>query len=73
MTRLTLTNYRPANNLWDKAVETLSDKEKLGIDFKVGDKSTILKDVLDFVEKKREVCLEKGWKLKKARKRDHHS
>ncbi|KAI9771411.1 MAG: hypothetical protein M1839_002801 [Geoglossum umbratile] len=51
-------------NLWDKAVETLSDNEKQQINLSQQDKLTILHEVLVAVEEKKKLCLEKRWKYK---------
>jgi hypothetical protein len=53
--------------LWDKAVETLSDREKSQIDFSQQDKLTILHEVLVAVEDKKRLCLEKRWKYKNSK------
>jgi hypothetical protein len=53
-------------NLWDKAVETLSDKDKQDIDFSHPDKRAILENVLTVVEGKMRMCMQKRLKYKKS-------
>ncbi|KAL8720548.1 MAG: hypothetical protein Q9181_007895, partial [Wetmoreana brouardii] len=52
-------------NLWDKAVDSLSDDDKQAIDFSRNDKSAILSDVLQAAEQKKQICMQKRWKYTK--------
>jgi hypothetical protein len=61
-------NRRPADSLWEKAVEALDDEDNRNVDFNKEDKLAILRDVLDAVEEKKRTCLEKRWKYKKGDK-----
>ncbi|KAI4129777.1 MAG: hypothetical protein LQ338_002087 [Usnochroma carphineum] len=55
-----------ANDLWDRAVDALSDEDKQAIDFSnVDDKPSILSDLLKAAEEKRQVCMQKRWKYTK--------
>lgn len=50
-------------DLWDRAVNALSDEDKQTVDFsRPGNKSAILSDVLGLAEQKRETCMQKRWK-----------
>jgi hypothetical protein len=61
-------NHRPADSLWEKAVEALDDEDKRYVDFNQEGKLAILKDVLNAAEEKKRTCLEKRWKYKKGDK-----
>jgi Holliday junction resolvase len=61
-------NYRPAESLWEKAVEALDDEDKRIVDFNRTDKLVILRDVLDTVDEKMRICLERRWKYRKGKK-----
>lgn len=52
-------------DLWEKAAQTLSDDDKLQIDFSRTDWLVILKDVLHAVEVKKQKCKDKCWKYRK--------
>lgn len=54
-----------AVSLWDRAVGSLTDEDKQSIDFSRTDKSTILEDVLQAAESKKQLCLQKRWKYTK--------
>ena len=58
---------RPANNLWDKALQTLDEQDKANINFNTN-KLDILKDILAAATDKQRLCLEKCWKYKKGNK-----
>jgi hypothetical protein len=58
-------NHRRSENLWDKAVEALSDSDKQQIDFSLFDKLAVLSDLLGVVEEKKRRCTERSWKYKK--------
>jgi len=53
-----------------KAVKTLSDKDRLSIDFNRVDRLKALEDVMVAVEEKRRSCLEKRWKYKNSKGED---
>jgi hypothetical protein len=57
---------RQSENLWDKAIETLSDEHKQQIVFGCLDKRAILGDVLAIVEAKKHLCMKRRWKYKKS-------
>jgi hypothetical protein len=61
-------NYRLANSLWAKAVETLDNEEKRYVDFDREDKLAILRDVLRAVDEKKRTCLENRLKYTKGNK-----
>jgi hypothetical protein len=61
-------NCRSTENLWEKAVETLSDEDKQHIDFNRKDKLAVLDDVLAAVNDKKRLFTEKRWKYKKGNK-----
>ena len=52
-------------DLWKRAVDSLSDEDKQNVDFTGYDKLGILDDVLAAVEKGKRTCLEKRWKYRK--------
>ncbi|KAL8835809.1 MAG: hypothetical protein Q9176_006690 [Flavoplaca citrina] len=52
-------------SLWDKAVQSLSDEDKQSINFSQTDKPTILADVLQAAEQKKQLCMHKRWKFTK--------
>ncbi|KAL8884882.1 MAG: hypothetical protein Q9192_006754, partial [Flavoplaca navasiana] len=52
-------------SLWDQAVQSLSDEDKQSIDFSRPDKPTILADVLQAAEQKKQLCMQKRWKFTK--------
>ncbi|KAI4270179.1 MAG: hypothetical protein LQ337_006838 [Flavoplaca oasis] len=54
-----------SSSLWDKAVQSLSDEDKQSIDFSQTDKPTILADVLQAAEQKKQLCMQKRWKFTK--------
>jgi hypothetical protein len=56
---------RHAIDLWEKAAQTLSDEDRLQIDFSRTDRLVILQDVLDAVKAKKQKCMEKRWKYTK--------
>jgi hypothetical protein len=49
-------------------VEALDDEEKADVNFEREDKLAILKDVLEAVDEKKKMCLQKRWKYKKGGK-----
>jgi hypothetical protein len=49
-------NHRPTDSLWEKAVEALDDKDKLGIDFERANKLAILEDVLKAVDERNKLA-----------------
>jgi hypothetical protein len=49
-------------------VEALDDEEKGDVNFEREDKLAILKDVLEAVDEKKKMCLQKRWKYKKGGK-----
>lgn len=55
-----------AENLWDRAVKTLSDEDRRNIDFSRPGKLDILGDVLKAAERKKEECLKKRWRFKRS-------
>jgi hypothetical protein len=61
---------RPAEDLWVKAAKTLSDKDRLTIDFNRVDRLKALDDVLVAVEEKKQKCLEKRWKYRNSKGED---
>lgn len=52
--------------LWDRAVSSLTDEDTQSIDFSRTDKTTILADVLQAAELKKQLCLQKRWKYTKS-------
>lgn len=58
---------RPANNLWDKALQALDEEDKASINFSTN-KLDILEDILAAAAEKQRMCLEKRWKYKKGNK-----
>lgn len=50
------------SDLWDRAVDALSDEDKQAIDFSRTDKPAILADVLHAAEQKKQMCMQKRWK-----------
>lgn len=58
-------NHRRTENLWDKAVEALSESDKQQIDFSRFGKLAVLNDLLDVVEEKKRRCTEQSWKYQK--------
>ncbi|KAL8850414.1 MAG: hypothetical protein Q9221_004646 [Calogaya cf. arnoldii] len=54
-----------AVSLWDRAVSSLGDEDKQAIDFSRTDKPSILTDVLQAAESKKQLCMQKRWKYKK--------
>ncbi|KAL8657729.1 MAG: hypothetical protein Q9226_001628 [Calogaya cf. arnoldii] len=52
-------------SLWDRAVNSLTDEDKQSIDFSRTDKPSILTDVLQAAESKKQLCMQKRWKYKK--------
>lgn len=60
-----ISNHRRSENLWDKALEALSDHDKQQIDFSRFDKLAVLNDLLGVVEEKKRRCTEQSWKYKK--------
>jgi hypothetical protein len=61
-------NCRSTEDLWEKAVHTLSDEDKQHVDFNCKDKLAVLDDVLAAVNDKKRLCMEKRWKYKKGNK-----
>jgi hypothetical protein len=59
-----LQNYRSTENLWEKAVGALNDKDKQDVDFNRADKLAIIADVLTAVDNKKQLCTEKCWKYR---------
>ncbi|MCJ1269051.1 hypothetical protein MMC22_008939 [Lobaria immixta] len=55
-----------AEQLWDKAFQKLSENDRGTIDPQHTEKLDILQDVLEAVEKKKQLCLRKRWKYKKS-------
>lgn len=52
-------------NLWDKAVESLKEKDKQNVDFQRSDKRAILVDLLEEIQKKKQLCIEQRIKYKR--------
>ena len=52
-------------SLWDKAVESLKDKHKYHIDFQRTDKSAILRDILEEIQNKKQLCIERRPRYKR--------
>lgn len=63
---LTISNHRATERLWNKAFGNLSKEDKGIIDPQHTDKLDILKDILEAVEKKKQLCLRKRWKYNKS-------
>ena len=53
-------------SLWDKAVDSLKDKDKDNVDFQRTDKHAILVDILEEVRKKKRLCIERRLKYKRS-------
>lgn len=53
-------------DLWERAVEALSEKDKQNIDFQRADKRAILVDVLREVQRKKQACINGRLKYKKS-------
>lgn len=60
---LRLIDDRAQTSFWDEAVQRLNSQEKQGIDLNCINQPTILKDVLDAVEEKKELCLQCRWRF----------
>lgn len=67
---VTTVRCRRAANLWDKAIEALSDKDKEQISLYRSDRLALLNDVLETVELKKKQCMENRWKYKKSNGED---
>lgn len=52
-------------NLWDKAVNSLKEEDKQNVNFQRADKRAILVDLLEEVQKKKQVCIERRIKYKR--------
>ena len=61
-------NNRADDDLWHKAVQSLSIQDREEVDLSKGDKLGVLADILEIVEEKKATCLEKRWKYKKGDK-----
>ena len=60
-----MSHNRRSENLWDKALEALSDNDKKQINFGQHDKGAILNSLLEVVEEKKRACADNLWKYKK--------
>lgn len=58
---------RPANSLWETALQALDEEDKANINFNTS-KLDILEDILAAAEEKQQMCLAKRWKYKKGNK-----
>ena len=54
-----------AKDLWTQAVSSLSNHDKLSVDFSRTDKPAILEVILVAAEAKRQTCMQKRWKYKR--------
>ncbi|KIM99246.1 hypothetical protein OIDMADRAFT_65994, partial [Oidiodendron maius Zn] len=54
-------------NLWQLSVSSLSQEQKELIDFNHSDRLTVLKEVVNLAEDKKEQCLRKRWTIKKRK------
>ncbi|KAL8991707.1 MAG: hypothetical protein Q9169_007725 [Polycauliona sp. 2 TL-2023] len=54
-----------AVSLWDRAVSSLSDEDKQFFDLTQTDKTKILADILQAIEHKKQLCLQRRWKYTK--------
>jgi hypothetical protein len=52
-------------NLWDKAVDSLKEKDKQNVDFQRSNKRAILLDLLGEIQKKKQLCIERRMKYKR--------
>lgn len=59
---------RPAENLWERALEALEKEERANIDLNNTDKLHILQDILTATEEKQRMCLAKRWTYRKGNK-----
>lgn len=55
----------PSTDLWNAAAVSLSEEDKLSIDFSRDNKHAILQDILATAEIKRQTCMKKRWKYKR--------
>jgi hypothetical protein len=64
---LTVVSPTASKSRWFKALDSLNENDKLQLhlDTEPKDYLQILKDVQDIANKKRQLCLEKGWKFKR--------
>ena len=53
------------DSLWDEAVEALNDEEKAQLDFQRPDKRLLLGELLEVIEQKKQLCLQRRWRLRK--------
>lgn len=56
---------RRAENLWCRAVEALNEAERAELDFGRPDKRLVLEELLELIEEKKQLCLQRRWKFKK--------
>ena len=54
-------------NLWQLAASSLSQEQKELIDFGRSDRLTVLKEVVNLAEDKKEQCIRKRWTIKKRK------
>jgi hypothetical protein len=62
-------NHRPADSLWEQAVEALGGEDKRNVDFNREDKLAILRDVLDAVNERNEFASKSAGNIRRGRKR----
>jgi hypothetical protein len=60
-----LIQLRQTENLWNKAVEALSDEDRQHIDFHQLGKRATLEELIGGIEERRQICLQRRWKFKK--------
>lgn len=61
----TIILHRAVDSLWDKAMEALNDEEKAQLDFQRPDKRLVLGELLEVIEQKKQLCLQRRWRLRK--------
>lgn len=57
--------HRRAENLWDTALQALNEEERKQLSFQRADKRLVLEELLEVIEDKKQLCLQKRWKFKK--------
>lgn len=56
----------PPDDLWNKAIKSLSEQDNLLFDLSRTDKAAVLEDIVVAAEAKRQTCLQKRWKYRRA-------
>ncbi|KAL8789942.1 MAG: hypothetical protein Q9195_006603 [Heterodermia aff. obscurata] len=59
-----------SESLWQKALNRLDDDTKKNLDYEDSDKRSIVAKVLRAAEEKKQLCMQKGWRFKRANGND---